>query len=116
MKEEVKDLIDYWEFAPKGDLALIKVIPPESEKKTESGIIIKVNTSVVEDRPRMGVVIAKGDDFPHDLGCVVFITKNAGYDLKNIRKHKEDDEFLVIHPDAVLGIKVKDNGAKQYVQ
>jgi co-chaperonin GroES (HSP10) len=107
-KETVQGLIDWWEFAPVKDLMLCKIIPDETTKKTESGLIISVSDSVVEDRPKMGVVISKGPEAPYDVGTVLFWTKNAGYDLKNIRTDENDTFYVLINPETVLGVKVKD--------
>jgi len=107
-KSELQDKINWYEFAPVRDYFLVQTIPNESEKKTESGIIIKTNDSIVEDRPRQGVIKSVGPDCPYEVGQFVFWQKNAGYDLHNIRLDQNDNPYLLLHPDAILGIKVKD--------
>jgi len=108
MKEEVSGLIDWYEFSPVKDYMLCKIIPDETSKKTETGLIISVSDSIVEDRPNQGVIMSTGPDAPYDKGTFVYWTKNAGYDLKHIRTDDNDQYYILIHPDAVLGVKVKD--------
>ena len=104
----LSDAIEWYEFAPVKDLFLIETIPNESDKKTETGIIIKTTESAVEDRPRQGVIKSVGPDCPYEVGQFVFFQKNAGYDLKNIKTDSNDNYYMLLHPDAILGVKVKD--------
>ena len=101
--------IDWWEFSPVNDLMLCKIVPTETEQKTESGILIQTQTSVVEDRPSQGVVMAKGPDAPHDVGTFLFWTKTGGYDQHQIRKSEDDQYYTLINPETILGVKIKDS-------
>ena len=105
---KMTDRIEWYEFAPAKDYFLVKTIPNESEKKTESGIVISVSESVVEDRPRQGVVVSVGPDCPYEIGDFLFFQKTAGYDMKNIKTDELDQYYVLYHPDAVLGKRVKD--------
>jgi co-chaperonin GroES (HSP10) len=100
--------IDWYEFSPVKDYMLVQVVPDETEKKTETGIVLSVQESVIEDRPKQGVIKAVGPDAPYKIGTFVYWTKNGGYDLKHIRVDENDSYYILINPDTVLGIKVKD--------
>ena len=106
--EITNDYIYWYEFSPVKDYFLVQTIPNESEKKTETGIIMKVSESVVEDRPVSGVVKAIGPDCPYEIGEVLFFQKTSGYDLNNVRVDDNDNKYKLYHPDAVLGKRVKD--------
>ena len=111
-KSKNLDMINYWEFQPTADLMLVEVIPNESEKKTESGIVLSTQDSVVMDRPLQGVIKAVGPDSLFEVGQWLFWTKNAGYDLEIVRPDKNDNKYMVVNPESILGYKVKDNGNK----
>ena len=108
MEKKLSDRINWYEFAPVKDYFLVKTIPNESDKKTESGIIMKIQDSAVHDRPKQCVVVSVGPECPYEIGEFLFFQKTSGYDLKNIRTDENDNEFSLYHPDAVLGKKVKD--------
>lgn len=70
---------------------------------TDTGIIITVNPSVVDDRPTSGIVISKGRkvlDF--DIGCTVFFDKEHGHDI--YFDDNKDEWFILIHKKNILGI------------
>lgn len=102
------DRINWYEFQPVKDYFLVKTIPNTSEKKSESGIILKVSDSIVEDRPKCGVVVSTGPDCPYKVGEYLYFQKNAGYEMANIRLDSNENPYMLYHPDAVLGRRVKD--------
>ena len=100
--------INWWEFSPVNDLMLCEVIPDDTQEKTESGLILQVQNSVVEDRPSQGVIKAVGPNAPHNVGTFLYWTKTGGYDQHQIRKDENENYYTLISPETVLGIKVKD--------
>jgi len=107
-KNEISDRLHWWEFAPVKDYFLVQTIPNESDKKTESGIVISTQNSVVDDRPHQGIVKATGPKCPYSVGDFLFFQKTSGYDMNNIRIDENENPFILYHPDAVLGKRVKD--------
>ena len=107
---EIKDSwINWWEFAPQKDQFLVKVFKSETKKETESGIILGTRESKVEDRPNAGIILAIGPDVKNfKVGEFIYWQMTAGYDLEMIRKEEENDKYLLLYPDAVLGKRVKD--------
>ena len=99
-------LIDWWEFKPEKEFMLVRIKESKIDKETETGIILKVQESVIDDRPNEGVIVASGNKAPYGKGNYVYWTKNGGYDLNNIRS--EDEKYVLINPESILGTKVKD--------
>lgn len=99
--------IDWWEFEPQGDTFIIKNLPDETKKATESGIFVSSETSVVQDRPFKGEVIAVGKDASFEVGDYVYFEPTAGMDLAMIRT-VENEKYLLLYNKSVLGKRVKD--------
>jgi len=108
---EVNGFINWWEFAPTKDLMLCRVIKDETTEKTETGLILQVQNSVVEDRPSQGVIVSVGPEAPYSVGTFIYWTKTGGYDQHQIRKN-DDEYYTLISPETVLGQKVKDTRKK----
>ena len=107
------DLLEWEEFKPDKDFFLVLSIPNISEKRSETGIIMSVSDSVVEDRPRQGVVLSIGPKCPYKIGDYLFFQKSAGYDIQSIKKPDilpDGFRFILYHPDAVLGKRVLKEG------
>ena len=106
--------INWWEFSPVGDTFICSTIPDLTKKETETGIIFDTQVSVVADRPFKGVVISVGPDAKYKVGDYLYWQTTAGLDLGMIRPEKEDQKYILLHTDAILGQKVKDvRGTKE---
>jgi NADPH:quinone reductase-like Zn-dependent oxidoreductase len=108
--ENVNSYIEWWEFAPRQNLLMVRVSPVDETKlKADSGIIIAVEPSKVLDRPTAGEVVAKGPEVKDiEIGQIVYFPGTATFDL-GIVKHDEDGSYYQLIPeDRVDGIKVKD--------
>lgn len=99
--------INWYEFKPQGDTFLCKVYKQETTMQTEGGLIINTEESKVEDRPTAGIVLSVGPDSPYDVNDIIFWRKESGYDLAMIRSD-QDDRYILMHPQGVLGVKVED--------
>lgn len=99
--------IDWWEFSPQGDTFIVLSKPDETKKVTETGLIFDTEDSVVQDRPTSGEVVSIGPDCPYKVGDYLYWNPVSGMDLEMIRT-KKNDKFQLMHPDAILGKKVKD--------
>jgi co-chaperonin GroES (HSP10) len=114
--DNISTRLNWWEFAPAANYLLCEVIPDETVVKSESGIYIKTQyESPVVDRPICGVILAVGpeDSREYKVGEVIFWEKTAGYDMANLRKEYEDQKFVIIRPDSVIGKVCKDTRKKE---
>ncbi len=100
--------VDYWEFAPVNDYFIVSTVPDKTKKETESGIIMTTQTDVIMDRPFKGVVVAVGPKAKYKIGDFLWWQPTSGMDLAMIRPTKEDEKFLLLHSDAILGRRVTD--------
>ena len=99
--------IDIDEFQPKGDTFVVKALPAETDKKTETGIVLSVQESVIEDRPNAGIIVSVGPDTERKVGEFVFFTKRTGYDLNMIRKPVDAEfSYILLYEDALLGNRI----------
>jgi co-chaperonin GroES (HSP10) len=103
------DYIEWFEFAPVKDYFLTRTIPPKSTKETQTGIVLSVQESRVEDRPKMAEVLSVGPECKFKVGEILFLQKNSGYELENITKPADAEfQYLLLHTDAILGKLCKD--------
>jgi co-chaperonin GroES (HSP10) len=111
-KTEATELTNGWieleEFYPARDTFVVKALPQETEKKTESGIVLSVQESVVEDRPAGGIIMAVGPECKRKVGEFVYWQKQSGYDLNMIKKPADAEyRYVLLYEDALLGNRVK---------
>lgn len=106
--EEERGYINWWEFAPQGDTFIVHTTPDETKKVSESGIIISTENDVIQDRPFKGTVVSVGPEAKVKVGTYIYFQPISGMDLAMIRRDKPEDSYLLLYPDAVLGIRVKD--------
>ena len=100
--------IDWFEFEPQKDTFIGRTLPVETKKATESGLILQAeDDSVVNDRPDACIVVSVGETCKYKVGDFLYLQKGMGYDLKQVRK-ENDQEFILLYPDAVIGKKVQD--------
>jgi len=103
-KELKNDWIDINEFLPARDTFVVKALPAETDKETESGLILSTQDSVVHDRPNAGVIVSVGPDTERKVGEFVFFQKTSGYDLSMIRKPSDAEySYILLYEDAILG-------------
>lgn len=107
---ETEDLgfIDYWEFAPQGDTFIVFTKPDKTKTETEGGLILTTKTDVIMDRPFKGVVVTVGPDAPYNVGDYLYWQPQSGMDLAMVRTQAPEEKYLLLHPDAILGQRVKD--------
>ncbi len=100
--------IDLEEFLPSKDTFVVKMLPVETVKETETGILLSTtNKSVVEDRPNFGIIVAVGPECKRKIGEYVYVQKAMGYDLKMIRKPKDSDfGYVLLYDDAIIGNRI----------
>ena len=102
------EIINWWECAPKKDTFVCRILPDKSKTETESGLIIAQKAGSVQDRPYQGEVISVGPKAKYSIGDYLFWQPQTGFDLAMIRPTQEDEKFILLHPEAILGQKVKD--------
>ena len=102
--------IDWWEFAPRDNLLVVKVKPVDETKvKSETGIIIAVQPSNVSDRPFYGEVVSKGPEVKSiEIGNIIYFPGQASYDLGMIKTLETGEKFVMVPEDRVDGIRCKD--------
>jgi co-chaperonin GroES (HSP10) len=98
MKQEVP--IKSTEFMPKQEYLLVKPMTVETEKKTDSGLVISLNKSSLE-RPSMGEVLEVGSDI-EDIksGDTVLWPATDGLDFEFT-----DGDFVLLRYASVIGMK-----------
>ena len=101
--------IDLEEFQPSRDTFIVKMLPVETKKETESGLIISTrDDSVVEDRPNFGEIVAVGPESKRKIHEFVYVQKAMGYDLKMIRTPKDCDTcaYVLLYEEAIIGNRI----------
>ena len=100
--------INLEEFLPSKDTFVVKMLPVDTKKETESGLIIATSTdSVIEDRPNYGIIVTVGPESTRKVGEHVYVQKAMGYDLKMIRKEKDVDyNYVLLYDDAIIGNRI----------
>ncbi len=99
---------DYWEYGCVNDTFIVSTMPDTTKKETETGIIFATQESAVLDRPFKGTVISVGPDAKYMVGEFVFFQPTSGFDLAFIKPTKENEKFILLHTDAIIGKLVKD--------
>ena len=100
---------EYWEYGCVDDTFMVSTTPDVTKKESESGIIFATETDIVQDRPFRGVVVAVGPKAQYRIGEVVFFQPTSGFDLAFLKPTKEDEKFVLLHTDAIIGRLVKDS-------
>lgn len=98
-KQEVNILST--EFLPKNEYILVKPVPLEDEKKTESGLIIALKPASSLDRPTSGTVVSVGSDIT-DITKDMFVLWPGTDGLDIIFK---DGEFVLLRYKSIIGCK-----------
>lgn len=90
------------EFQPKSDNVLVDPVQLESEKVTDTGLVLEVNTNKsVIDRPTMGTVVGVGNDVKDiSEGTVVFWPMTDGIDFEFT-----DGVFTLLRYESIIGSK-----------
>lgn len=104
-------MVNELDFQPLDDRVLVR--PAEQESVTSGGIIIPDN---VEEKPREGVVVSlgtrkgKGKEkyFEVKPGMTIMFGKYAGSEIQ-----LEDQSFLIMRQEEIIGIIGKTNGKKK---
>lgn len=99
--------IDWFEFAPQGDMFVVKSVPDMTKKESESGIIFAVEQDVIQDRPFKGEVVSVGPDSKYKIGSYLYWEPMKGMDLAMIRT-EDNEKYILLYNDAILGQRVKD--------
>ena len=98
------DWIDIKEFLPARDTFVVKALPAETDKKTESGLILSTAESVVHDRPNAGIIVSVGPECDRKVGEFVYWQRNLGYDLAMVRKPSDAEySYVLLYEDAIIG-------------
>lgn len=86
--------MNFENIKPLKDLVLVR-IERESEVKSDSGILLKMTKSAVDDREMIGEIIAVGSDSKLKVGTKILFEKYAGIDL--------NDELTMLRFETILG-------------
>lgn len=86
--------MNFENIKPLRDLVLVR-IEREPEVKSDSGILLKMTKSAVDDREMIGEIIAVGSDSKLKVGTKILFEKYAGIDL--------DDELTMLRNETILG-------------
>ena len=85
---------------------LIRSSYKEKFEQENTGIILTIAPSVVEDRPTSGTVIQIGNSISEfKVGDIVHFTKTSGCDLYFEEESK--DWFILLSIDSILGFESK---------
>ena len=94
------------EFLPKGDTFVVQMLPVTTKQETETGIILAVQESVINDRPNFGRIVNVGPESKRKIGEYVYVQKGMGYDLNMIRKPAGVEAYVLLYEDAIIGNRV----------
>lgn len=86
--------MNFENIKPLRDLVLVR-IEREPEVKSDSGILLKMTKSAVDDREMIGEIIAVGPDSKLKVGTKILFEKYAGIDLT--------DELTILRYETILG-------------
>lgn len=86
--------MNFENIKPLKDLVLVR-IERESEVKSDSGILLKMTKSAVDDREMIGEIVAVGPDSKLKVGTKILFEKYAGIDL--------NDELTMLRFETILG-------------
>jgi chaperonin 10 Kd subunit len=86
--------MNFENIKPLRDLVLVR-IEREPEVKSDSGILLKMTKSTVDDREMIGEIIAVGSDSKLKVGTKILFEKYAGIDL--------NDELTMLRFETILG-------------
>lgn len=86
--------MNFENIKPLRDLVLVR-IEREPEVKSDSGILLKMTKSAVDDREMIGEIIAVGSDSKLKVGTKILFEKYAGIDL--------NDELTMLRFETILG-------------
>ncbi len=104
IKELKNDWIDVKDFLPARDTFVVKALPAETDKETESGLILSTSESVVHDRPNGGIIVSVGPDTERKVGEFVYWQRTSGADLEMIRKPADAEySYVLLYEDAIIG-------------
>lgn len=95
------------EFQPRGRYVLIKPDIISTEIKTDFGLVLSVQKSVI-DRPVSGIVLAKGDECDIiEVGDYVIFPNTDGIDLKfeDSDPVAEMAQFMLLRYESIIGYK-----------
>jgi len=100
------DWIDIEEFQPARDTFVVKVLSPETETKSDTGLIIKTKSDNLQDRPEAGIIVSVGPKSTRKKGEFVYYSKTSGYQLEMIRPPEDGEGWLLLYDDAIIGNRI----------
>ena len=115
MELELRDYIDergymnWWSFAPRDNVIVVRMIVTKLQTETESGIIFATTETKETVAPNYGEVVSQGPDVKENLvGKVVFFPPQNMLPLGQIRPDEDGAFYQMTTSDRLDGILVKD--------
>lgn len=101
--------MDWWNFSPRDNIIVVKMIPQKLKTETDSGIIIALSEDRETIAPNYGEVVSQGPEVKEDLiGRIVFFPPQNMMPLGMIRPPEGGGFFQMTTADRLDGILVKD--------
>ena len=111
LKEYIDDrgYMEWYNFSPRDNVIVVKMIPQKLKTETDSGIIIALTEDTVTVAPNYGEVVSQGPEVKEQLiGKIVFFPPQNMLPLGMIRPTEEGVFFQMTTSDRLDGILVKD--------
>lgn len=101
--------MNWWNFAPRDNVIIVRMIPQKLKTETDSGIIIATTEDKETIAPNYGEVVSQGPEVNEDLvGRIVFFPPQNMMPLGMIRPTEDGGFFQMTTSDRLDGILVKD--------
>jgi len=104
-----RGFMDWWSFAPRDNVIVVRMIPTKLKTETESGIIFSTTEDKETVAPNYGEVVSQGPDVGENLvGKVVFFPPQNMLPMAMIRPTEDGAFYQMTTSDRLDGILVKD--------
>jgi len=101
--------MEWYNFAPRDNVIVVRMIPQKLKTETDSGIIIAMSEDKETIAPNYGEVVSQGPEVKEDLvGKVVFFPPQNMMPMGMLRPTEDGGFFQMTTADRLDGILVKD--------
>ena len=112
---ELKDFIDsrgyidWWTYAPRDNVVVVRMIPQKLKTETDSGIILAITEDKETVAPNYGEIVSQGPEVKENLvGRIAFFPPQNMFPLGMIRGEKEGEFYQMTTADRLDALLVKD--------
>ncbi len=121
--KEMKEYIDsrgymnWWNFGPRDNILVIRMIPQKMKTETDSGIILAITEDKQTIAPNYGEVMSQGPEVKENLiGQIVFFPPQNMLPLGMIRRLEDGSFFQMTTSERLDAILVDDVRWYKYIK